>query len=153
LYGFPITARRALRDVVVGGYRIRAGTETVLNTYGLHRDPAVFPQPHVFSPDRWLNRSVVSPNSFLPFGAGAHYCLGASFVSANAAVALATLVSRWRLRTVPGKRPALAPLSLFVRPDQLIMTATPHPGRPPAVPRQTGQGMSGNCPVTPRNFL
>jgi len=68
--------RRAKRDVVFRGFRIpRDWRVRVLIREG-HRDPAHFPDPERFDPDRWLERKPGAP--FQPFGIDAHACIGVS---------------------------------------------------------------------------
>lgn len=61
--------RRATRDVVVGGQRIRAGELVVCWLTSADRDPEHFPDPDVFDIRR-------TPNRHLALGAGSHYCVG-----------------------------------------------------------------------------
>ncbi len=63
--------RIATRDVEVGDALIREGDWVALFFAAANHDPAVFPDPEVFDPDR--------PNAgkHLTFGLGIHYCLGA----------------------------------------------------------------------------
>jgi cytochrome P450 len=68
--------RRAKREVQFHGFRIpRDWRVRVLIREG-HRDPAHFPDPERFDPDRWLERKPGTP--FQPFGIDAHACIGAS---------------------------------------------------------------------------
>ncbi|GHG56236.1 cytochrome P450 [Streptomyces griseocarneus] len=94
-----LLTRRAVREVVLGGVRIPAGTQVFFSAKAIHRDPAVYPDPHAFDPDRWLERTArdLPPGSCIPFGAGNRQCVGNTFASAEMAVVLASLCSRWRL--------------------------------------------------------
>ncbi len=44
----------------------------------MHQDPAYFPDPTKFDPDRWLNTEEVRrmEKSFAPFGKGSRICVG-----------------------------------------------------------------------------
>jgi cytochrome P450 len=64
------TERWAREDLLVAGTLIPKGELVFLSLGSANRDPAQFPEPHVFNIDR-------SPNRHLAFGHGAHYCLGA----------------------------------------------------------------------------
>lgn len=46
-------ARMAMRDVEVDGYRIPAGTNTIVGIYALHHDPSLWDEPEKFDPDRF----------------------------------------------------------------------------------------------------
>ncbi|OQD73544.1 hypothetical protein PENDEC_c014G02714 [Penicillium decumbens] len=60
------------------GWVIPKGTPFSMTTYYMHMDPAVFPDPDTFNPDRWLG---ADPNGLmykylLPFGKGSRACAG-----------------------------------------------------------------------------
>jgi cytochrome P450 len=65
---FPLP-RVATEDVLVGGRRIAKGDTVVVALSAANRDPAVFADPERFDIRR-------SPNDYISFGFGAHYCLG-----------------------------------------------------------------------------
>ena len=62
--------RWVLEDIEVGGIPIPRGQELALQFASANRDAAVFERPDEILLDR-------SPNPYLSFGAGIHYCLGA----------------------------------------------------------------------------
>ncbi|MBW8767640.1 MAG: cytochrome P450, partial [Geodermatophilales bacterium] len=69
----PVTwmRRTATQDGEVNGHRFSAGDKFVLFYAAANRDPAVFPDPHVFDLAR-------DPNPHVGFGGhGPHFCLGA----------------------------------------------------------------------------
>ncbi len=75
------------------GLRVDAGTSLTMLLGSANRDPARYPDPHRFDPDR----TAVQPVSF---GGGAHYCLGAPLARLEAQVAfplLLTMLPRLRL--------------------------------------------------------
>jgi cytochrome P450 len=126
LHGLWMVMRRTLAPVDLGGVRIPAGAEVLYSLYALHRDPAVFAEPDHFDPDRWLPERVreVPRHAFVPFGAGAHRCLGEHFGVAEATVATAAIAGRWRLRPVPGHR-VREVATAVVHPDHLPMIVEP----------------------------
>ncbi|WP_131741214.1 cytochrome P450 [Actinomadura roseirufa] len=99
-------SRTAVEEAELGGYRIPKGTTMLYSFFSQHRDPRLFPRPDHFDPDRWLpNRSAdVTPDAYLPFGEGAHRCVGEGFAYAEAMTVLALIAGRWQLRPVPGER-------------------------------------------------
>ena len=66
----PMFERWVLEDIEVGGVTIRRGQELALQFAAANRDPAVFDRADEIVLER-------SPNAYLSFGAGIHYCLGA----------------------------------------------------------------------------
>ncbi|MEV1330411.1 cytochrome P450 [Micromonospora costi] len=63
-----------------GGLRLDAGAQLTMLLGSANRDPARYPDPHRFDPDR----PNIQPVSF---GGGAHYCLGAPLARLEAQVA------------------------------------------------------------------
>ncbi|MGH4025368.1 MAG: cytochrome P450 [Pseudonocardiaceae bacterium] len=118
--------RGTLRPVELGGVHLPAGTEVMYSPYALHHDPRYFPDPERFDPDRWLpDRAAAVPRSaFLPFGTGAHRCIGESLALLELTVAVATIAARWRLAPLPGTRVRRV-ATVTVHPDQLVMVAHP----------------------------
>ena len=66
----PMFERWVLDDIELGGVTIPRGQELALQFAAANRDPAVFAAADEIVLDR-------SPNPYLSFGAGIHYCLGA----------------------------------------------------------------------------
>ncbi|WP_194834372.1 cytochrome P450 [Nocardia sp. XZ_19_369] len=66
--------------------------------------------------------STAAQNALIPFGGGARKCIGDLPALDEAAIALATIAARWRLRALPGNdmRPALA---VTLHPRRLHMRA------------------------------
>ncbi|MFG2913163.1 cytochrome P450 [Kitasatospora sp. NPDC048298] len=120
--------RRALETVRIGRYEIPEGAEVVYSAATLHRDPACFPDPLRFDPDRWLVRPERSlpRGTYLPFGAGNRKCIGDGFAWAEMLAVLATVTTRWHLHPSPGHR-VRAVADAQIRPDALPMSVTPRP--------------------------
>ncbi len=83
--------RKLRRDWEVGGWRLPAGATLALLIWMVHHDPAIWPDPEQFSPERFLDRRP-APYHFLPFGGGNTRCIGATFARYEAAIAIATLL-------------------------------------------------------------
>ncbi len=75
------------------GLVVPTGTPLIVLIEGIHRDPAIYPEPASYRPERFLERKF-SPTEFLPFGGGNRRCLGAAFSEHEARIFLAALLDR-----------------------------------------------------------
>jgi cytochrome P450 len=101
-----IVARRALKDDVIGGYAIPAGTLIFLSPYVTHRHPAFWENPEGFDPDRFAGGALsrLPRFAYFPFGGGPRQCIGMSFAMVEATLLLATIGRRMHLDVLPGQR-------------------------------------------------
>jgi cytochrome P450 len=125
-YPVPFIMRRTRNPVRLGEIALPAGAEIVYSPYILHHDPRWFPQPRRFDPDRWsvAGRGSLVKGAYLPFGAGAHVCIGKKMALAGLVTALAVICSHWQLEPVAGRR------------IREVATGTVHPNRMPMIPRR-----------------
>jgi len=79
----PVLWRRAVRDTSFEGHAIPAGTVTGVNPMLTHLLPEVWDEPGRYNPARFSPEQTRSRHrfAFVPFGGGAHGCLGANFAS------------------------------------------------------------------------
>jgi cytochrome P450 len=129
-----LVTRQASSDVTLGGVRLKAGTDVIWSPYALHHDPAVYPDPDRFDPDRWgADRPQPPKNAFIPFGVGKRMCIGDAFSLTEATVIAAVVASRWRLRPVQDEK--VRPIGeITVHPSSLHMVAE---AREPVAGRRT----------------
>jgi len=115
----PIAAGRVLDEPLeIGPHRVPAGTPILIDAWGVHHDPARYPEPDVFRPERFLD-ATAQPYTWLPFGGGAHRCVGVALAELEIKVALATI-----LRQV-----ALEPAEVELAPvARRGLTLVPHGG-------------------------
>ena len=75
----------------LGPWRIPQGYSIMVSLRDLHRDPAEFPDPERFDPQRFINGK---PNTFawVPFGGGTRRCVGAAFANMEMDVVLRTML-------------------------------------------------------------
>ncbi|MFD8073169.1 cytochrome P450 [Streptomyces sp. NPDC059718] len=93
-----VVTRVADADTELGGRPVPAGRVVHALIGAAHRDPARFPAPHVFDPDRPAQR-------LLAFGGGLHYCLGSHLARVQALA-----FARAFARELPGARAAAPPV-------------------------------------------
>lgn len=82
----PSIPRRAVRDFSFGGYTIPAGTQLGVNPLYTHHMPQIWPEPDKFDPLRFTDEAQRTRHRFawVPFGGGAHMCLGLHFAHMQA---------------------------------------------------------------------
>lgn len=81
----------------LGGYTIEPGVCVASVSAMLHYDPELYPEPHAFRPERFLERSF-GPHEYIPFGGGHRRCIGAAFASFEMRLILATVLRSRKLR-------------------------------------------------------
>lgn len=96
-YDGPVQAlfRGATKDTRLVGADIPAGDTVMVCFAAANRDPARFPDPDRFDPERDVH-------DHLGFGHGIHYCLGASLARLEARIIAETLLQRTRTLDVTG---------------------------------------------------
>ncbi len=98
------------------GREVLPGDTVMLPIYALHRNYLLWPEPHSFDPDRFAGTEAHDRFAYLPFGGGPRICIGASFALQEAVIILATLLSRFDFRRIPGRDPRPV-LILTLRPE------------------------------------
>jgi cytochrome P450 len=89
-------------QVEIGDRSVRAGSNVIVSPLVTHQDPELYEHPSEFVPERWLGSAKRSRGGYLPFGAGAHACIGAPLARTMMILILASVGRRWRLRLEPG---------------------------------------------------
>jgi len=113
-YGF---GRLCLRECQLEGLRVPAGAVTLMSPWAMHRDPRFYDDPDAFLPDRWADGLAkrLPRYAYFPFGGGPRMCLGSNFATLEATLVLATVLRKFRLRSLPGWRVEPQP-SITLRP-------------------------------------
>ena len=77
----PSLPRRATRAFSFKGYTIPAGTMVAVNPLYTHHMPEIWPNPDKFDPLRFTDDASRGRHRFawIPYGGGAHMCLGLNF--------------------------------------------------------------------------
>jgi cytochrome P450 len=93
----PFVVRLLKGPLTVGGRELPAGTRLVPSSALIHRDPAIYPDPEAFRPQRFLG---AKPGTYewLPFGGGVRRCIGAAFAQVEARVVLERVIARCSVR-------------------------------------------------------
>ncbi|KAF2822376.1 benzoate 4-monooxygenase cytochrome P450 [Ophiobolus disseminans] len=97
------------RVVLGGGMMIDdqyfpASTVVGVPMYAIHHNPAYFPDPFSFTPERWLgNVPELSRRAFNPFSIGTRQCSGRTLAYMQLKLTLAHVLWRYDLREAPGE--------------------------------------------------
>jgi cytochrome P450 len=87
----------------VGGFAVPRGCNVLLSPLATHHDPALYPEPRRFLPDRWIGKTP-APYGYLPFGAGPRTCVGMLFAERALRLMLPMILRRFRLSIPEGTR-------------------------------------------------
>jgi cytochrome P450 len=94
----PMIVRLVRRPWRLGEYVIEAGTPVAVSIIAMHHRPDVYPEPHRFAPERFLDEraAFVKPGTYtwIPFGGGIRRCLGATLAMAEQRVVLEAVARR-----------------------------------------------------------
>jgi cytochrome P450 len=122
----PLIPRRALRGFTFMGVAIPAGASVAINPLFTHHMPDLWPDPNRFDPSRFTDaaQSARHRHAFIPYGGGAHMCLGLHFAAMQAKcftwhflqnlhVTLPAAPTPWRMWPIPKPKDGL-PIILAV---------------------------------------
>ena len=96
--------RVARMDLDLGGHPLAAGERVLPSAYVAQRNPALYPDPGRFVPERFLDRPPPR-HAYFPFGFGTRTCVGEPFVRRQMSRVLVALARRLDLALAPGYRP------------------------------------------------
>lgn len=112
------------KPVTIGGRAYAPGVCLVVSAYLIHHDPAIYPSPYAFRPERFLG---VKPGTytFLPFGGGRRRCIGAAFAVLEMRTVLRHAIDRFRIAPAGPDRPARRRLITLTPGDggRVVLTA------------------------------
>jgi cytochrome P450 len=115
LFAIP---RKVVKPIEIRGWTYDPPAHLVACTYLMHHDPELYPQPHVFRPERFLDKDP-DPRTWLPWGGGRKHCLGRHF---------ALLETKTIMREVLATRTVLPASSRIEHPRWRSAILVPHAG-------------------------
>jgi cytochrome P450 len=126
----PLTSmpRMCVKDTEFLGYRIPAGTMVGVYPMHVHYMPSLWSNPQSFDPERFSPaRQEDKRHAFawVPFGGGAHVCIGQHFATLQVKAIMHQLLLRYRWSIAPG----------YTMPYQLVPIAKPRDGLPVTLQR------------------
>nr|KAG5699953.1 hypothetical protein BaRGS_018252 [Batillaria attramentaria] len=92
-----ILDREAHEDTEIDGYHVTKGMRIVIPVISIHRDPAIWPDPMTFDPERHTPeaRATRHPYAFMPFGLGPRNCIGMRLAQLEIRMAIATILQHF----------------------------------------------------------
>jgi len=126
----PLTSmpRMCVKDTEFQGYPIPAGSMVGIYPMHVHYMPTLWTNPESFDPERFSpTRQEDKRHAFawVPFGGGAHVCIGQHFATLQVKAIMHQLLLRYRWSIAPG----------YTMPYQLVPIAKPRDGLPVALSR------------------
>ncbi len=121
----PIIPRSAVRDCEFQGYAIKRGDMVHVSPSFTHRLANIWTDPERFDPQRFAPERAEDRNhkhAFVPFGGGAHKCLGLKFAELQVKLVMFHLLQRYRLETPEGYEMPYAPAPIGKPRDLLPIT-------------------------------
>jgi cytochrome P450 len=113
----PLVVRKLTEPLEVHGYELPSGTTIAPCIYLVHRRPDVYPNPHAFEPERFLE-SPADNYTWIPFGGGVRRCVGASFALFEMRTVLQTLAGRLHLEAADPDPERISRRSIFLAPHR-----------------------------------
>ena len=112
----PIAAARYLLEPFqLGQWTVPAGVGVIVDAYGVHHDPDIYPEPHAFRPARFLDDQF-DGYSLVPFGGGAHRCVGATLATLEIKIVLKELLARFDLKPASAREARAVPRAVTLAP-------------------------------------
>ena len=121
----PLTSipRKAARDCEFGGFQIPKGTPVGISPIHTHHMPSLWTRPTLFDPERFSPARAEHRRhayAYLPFGGGAHLCIGQHFADMEVKSVMHQVLRRFEFSVPEGYR----------MPYQLVPIAKPRDGLP-----------------------
>lgn len=121
----PAMPRETVREVEFQGHRIPKGTIVGLSTVSSHRDESTWPAPDKFDPMRFSPEGGAKTRhrfAWVPFGGGAHMCLGLHFAYMQAKVIMVHLLPYYEIKVPEGYKTEFQIMPLIKPKDGLPIT-------------------------------
>ena len=99
----PQQFRSAAQDTTLANYPVVRRTKVMLSPFLTNRNPDLYPEPDRFKPERWATINP-SPYEFSIFSAGPRTCPGFWFGTSVIKMAVASILTRFRIALAPGAR-------------------------------------------------
>src|ERR1700675_993614 len=117
-----LIARSAAGPDTIAGMPVKKGDIVLVAPWLLHRHEKLWRDPNAFVPSRFMTGTPPDRFAYLPFGVGARVCIGAHFALVEAMLALAKMISAFRVSLLD-KEPVMPLGVVTTQPDRSPMFA------------------------------
>jgi cytochrome P450 len=120
-----MSPRGVLRDCEIDGWEVPSGSMVSAASLALHRHPAWWSDPDSFDPTRFSpDRAEDKQHShlYVPFGGGAHLCIGNHLAELMTKAVLARLLAQHRVSARPGQTMVLQAVPIPKPRGGLVLT-------------------------------
>jgi cytochrome P450 len=83
-----VAPRKLAAPLRIDGRELPAGVHVAPCIYLVHRREDLYPDAHLWRPERWLGEGSAESFAWIPFGGGLRRCVGAAFATMEMAVVL-----------------------------------------------------------------
>lgn len=121
----PVIPRMAIKDCEFDGYKILKDQSVMVSPYATQRDPNIWTNPNRFDPERFTKERAEDQkhkHAWIPFGGGAHKCLGLHFADLQIKMVLFKLLKRYQISVTPGYEMPYQPAPIGKPIDLLPLT-------------------------------
>ena len=118
----PTIVRHSVKDTVLDGKLIPAGYQIAISPTGVHMDPSHWPNPEKFDPMRFTIEGGVKDRhkyAWVPFGGGAHMCIGLHFAYMMTKVIIAYMLKNFDITVAKDYQPSFQILPIVKPKDGL----------------------------------
>ncbi|KAJ3566607.1 hypothetical protein NP233_g6886 [Leucocoprinus birnbaumii] len=97
---------RVIEEDIYNGYRIPKNATVIGNVWAILHDPSLYPEPDVFSPDRFINKERMQPDPRQwAFGFGRRACPGTYFAETSILLVMAGILARFKISLPTSQAP------------------------------------------------
>jgi unspecific monooxygenase len=113
-----LIARAAAAPDTIAGFPVRKNDVILIAPWLLHRHEKLWRDPNAFVPSRFMPPAPAPDRfAYLPFGVGARVCIGAHFALVEATLALAKIITTFRVELLD-KEPVMPVGVVTTQPDR-----------------------------------
>jgi cytochrome P450 len=121
-----VLTRHVKEPLAIGPYVVPAGARLLVNNLAISNSSAVWPDAHLFSPQRWMGPAGGGDRyASMPFGIGRRACPGQRLAMLKMKLTLAALVERFQFMPDPARPHLECRVTLAMQPYRYSICCVP----------------------------